>query len=79
MSYAAYALGSLLAAAPFTFPTPPRWRTETIPFPLEFAPELAYVGLEELRFAPGMFKAGAEDFWKSKSGWFITALMRPWK
>jgi hypothetical protein len=48
---------------PFYLPTPEGWRTETIPFPLEFAPELDYEGLEELRFAPGMFKEGSADFW----------------
>lgn len=48
---------------PFVLPTPEGWRTETLTFPLEFAPELPYRGLEELRFSPGMFKAGSEDFW----------------
>jgi hypothetical protein len=48
---------------PFVMPIPEGWRTETIPFPLGFAPELPYKGLEELRFSPGMFKPGSEDFW----------------
>jgi len=48
---------------PFVMPTPEGWRTETIPFPIGFAPELPYKGLEELRFSPGMFKPGSEDFW----------------
>jgi hypothetical protein len=48
---------------PFVMPTPEGWRTETIPFPIEFAPALPYKGLEELRFSPGMFKPGSEDFW----------------
>ena len=30
---------------PFHLPTPEGWRTETIPFPLGFAPELEYEGL----------------------------------
>ena len=51
--------GQELAEIPFSMPTPEGWRTETIPFPLEFAPELEYEGLEELRFAPGMFDAAA--------------------
>jgi hypothetical protein len=33
--------------------TPAGWRTETIPFPLEFAPSIAHAGVEELRFPPG--------------------------
>jgi len=56
---------------PFFLPTPDGWRTETIPFPLEFAPELDYSGVEELRFAPGMFDAEAEDFWTYAFVWWI--------
>lgn len=59
------------APAPFSLPTPEGWRTETIPFPLGFAPELDYTGLEELRFAPGMFSAGAEDYWTYAFVWWI--------
>ncbi len=43
-----------VAVPSFFLPTPEGWQTETIPFPLEFAPEIKYEGLEELRFAPGM-------------------------
>lgn len=42
--------------------TPPDWRFERIDFPLPFAPELKYDGFEELRFAPGMFKAESETY-----------------
>lgn len=58
-------------ALSFFLPTPEGWRTETIPFPLGFAPELDYEGLEEVRFAPGMFKAGSEDFWTYSFIWWI--------
>lgn len=43
-------------------PTPADWRFERIDFPLSFAPELKYEGFEELRFAPGMFKADSETY-----------------
>lgn len=43
--------------------TPEGWRYERLDLPLDFAPELPYKGFEELRFAPGMFTAGAKDFW----------------
>ena len=33
---------------PFHLPTPDGWRTEIIPIPLDFAPELKYEGIEEL-------------------------------
>ena len=56
---------------PFFLPTPEGWRTETISFPLEFAPELEYEGLEELRFAPGMFQEGSADFWSYAFVWWV--------
>jgi hypothetical protein len=56
---------------PFFLPTPEGWRTETIPFPLEFAPELEYEGLEELRFSPGMFQEGSDDFWSYVFIWWV--------
>ena len=34
---------------------PAGWRSEVIPFPLDFAPSLTHRGFEEIRFAPGMF------------------------
>ncbi|NNE43378.1 MAG: hypothetical protein HKN12_04150, partial [Gemmatimonadetes bacterium] len=52
---------------------PDGWRAETIPFPLSFAPELSYTGLEELRFAPGMFQPDAEDFFSYAFIWWVDA------
>ena len=34
-----------VATGSFFLPTPDGWRTETIPFPLGFAPELEYEGV----------------------------------
>lgn len=38
------------------------WGEETIALPPDFAPEMKLKGEEKLLFAPGMFKAGASDF-----------------
>ncbi len=63
---------SLLAKAPpVTMPTPSGFKTETIPFPLSFAPKLSYTGFEELRFAPGMFKAEAPDYFSYSFIWSV--------
>lgn len=59
------------AALPFEWILPEGWRAETIPFPLGFAPDLPYSGIEELRFAPGMFKAGSDDFWSYAFVWWL--------
>src|SRR5882757_1447852 len=50
------------ADVPYTLPTPEGWRTERMTFPLGFAKDLEYQGHEDLRFAPGMFKADAADY-----------------
>jgi hypothetical protein len=71
---AGLAPGSLLAQEtplPFAMPVPEGWRTETIPFPLEFAPDLPYTGLEELRFAPGMFDETSEELWSYAFVWWV--------
>lgn len=41
---------------------PETWPKEVIPFPLTFAPTIPLEGIEELRFAPGMFKPDANDY-----------------
>jgi hypothetical protein len=60
-----------VAAAPFAWPVPAGWKSETIPFPLGFAPALPYTGVEELRFAPGMFTAGSDEFWTYAFVWWL--------
>lgn len=65
------------APLPFHLPTPAGWRTETIPFPLSFAPDLGYRGLEELRFAPGMFTPKAPDFWTYGFAWWVEGTVTP--
>src|SRR5262245_45867364 len=47
---------------PYQVPAPKGWVKETISLPPGFAPEVKWKGSEELRFAPGMFKADAADF-----------------
>jgi hypothetical protein len=55
---------AVTAAPPVAFgwATPEGWRSERIPFPLKFAPELPYRGVEELRFAPRFFKPDSETY-----------------
>jgi hypothetical protein len=56
-------------SAPSTWPLPDKWRTEIIPFPLEFAPDLAHRGVEELRFAPGFFDPTSPGYWSYAFVW----------
>lgn len=64
-------LARLTPEIPFHMPTPDGWREETIPFPLSFAPELEYSGVEVLRFAPGMFESDSEDYWTYAFVWWL--------
>lgn len=54
------------------WPIPEGWKSETIPFPLEFAPSLAHRGVEELRFPPGFLKADSPNRWSYAFEWDIT-------
>jgi hypothetical protein len=53
------------------WPVPSGWRTETIAFPLDFAPSIAYHGEEQIRFAPGMFNAAAPDYFSYVFVWIV--------
>lgn len=55
----------------FDWPVAVGWAQETIPFPLDFAPELPYQGREELRFAPGFSTPGASTFWSYAFVWWL--------
>ncbi|MEM6277860.1 MAG: hypothetical protein AAF733_00175 [Verrucomicrobiota bacterium] len=47
----------------FVFETgSPPWTGERIVLPPDFARDLGWTGVEEIRFAPGMFEAGQPDF-----------------
>ncbi|QBF83264.1 hypothetical protein EXU30_11565 [Shewanella maritima] len=50
---------------------PNGWRTEVIPFPLDFAPNIELEGVEELVFAPGMYDATKQDFFSYAFVWAI--------
>jgi hypothetical protein len=56
------------APAP-TWPVPVTWRSETIPFPLGFAPELVHRGVEELRFPAGFLDPTSPDYWSYAFVW----------
>jgi len=51
------------------WPTPAGYKSETIPFPLDFAPGLPHAGVEELRFAPGFFDPAAPGYWSYAFTW----------
>jgi hypothetical protein len=50
-------------AASYTLPVPQGWGTEFFLIPISFAPQIAYKGVEDIRFAPGWAKAGSNEYW----------------
>ncbi len=50
---------------------PENWRSETIDFPLDFAPSLDYSGTEYIRFAPGWGKENTADYFSYTFLWVI--------
>jgi hypothetical protein len=55
----------------FTWPVPEGWKAETIPFPLDFAPQVHHAGVEELRFSPGFANPDAPDNWTYAFAWIL--------
>ena len=50
---------------------PDGWRSEILPFPLSFAPELEFEGVEEIQFAPGWSDPESAEFWAYSFVWYI--------
>lgn len=48
---------------------PSGWRTEVIPFPLDFAKDIAHEGFEDIRFPPKFFEPGSGDYWSYAFRW----------
>jgi hypothetical protein len=66
-----FLFGVLLLAMPasakqpkqlYQVPAPAGWAKETISLPPGFAKDMTWKGVEELRFAPGMYKPESESF-----------------
>lgn len=59
------------ATSPFSLPSRDGWRPEAVVLPPAFAPSFRHEGLAELRFSPGMFDPGREDFWSYLMVWWV--------
>lgn len=49
------------------------WRTEIIPFPIDWLPKLTLKGFEELRFAPNWSNLEHDQFWTLAMAWQVDA------
>jgi hypothetical protein len=57
--------------APYKLDIPPGWSTEHFAFPFDFAPQIPYKGVEDLRFAPGWADGASEEHWAYAYLWWL--------
>jgi hypothetical protein len=58
-------------APPYKLDTPRGWSTERFSLPPEFAPQIAYKGTEDLRFAHGWADGAHEEHWAYAFLWWL--------
>lgn len=56
---------------PYHLLIPKGWEIERFPIPIEFAPEINYKGVEDVRFAPGWGAEKSEDYWSYTYLWWL--------
>ena len=56
---------------PYHLIIPDGWTTERFSIPIDFAPQIPYKGIEELRFAPGWGKRTSPDYWSYAYVWWL--------
>jgi len=61
---------------PYTLSKPEKWGTERIPFPIGFAPQIAYTGVEDIRFTPGWGKVKSEEYWSYAFLWYLDGKLK---
>jgi hypothetical protein len=56
---------------PYRFDIPKGWGVERFPIPIEFAPQINYKGVEDVRFAPGWADEKSEQYWSYTFLWWL--------
>lgn len=57
--------------APYNLAMPERWGVERFQIPIEFATEIPYTGVEDIRFAPGWGNVESNDYWTYAFLWYL--------
>ena len=57
--------------APYALLTPSGWTEERFPIPIDFAPQINYKGVEDVRFAPGWGDARSNQYWSYAYLWWL--------
>ena len=56
---------------PYTLSIPDEWNIERFPLPPDFAPQIQYKGVEDLRFTPGWGDTTSEEHWSYAFLWWL--------
>ncbi len=56
---------------PYTLAAPEDWGIERFLVPINFAPQISYKGVEDIRFAPGWAKVKSEEYWSYAFLWYL--------
>lgn len=62
--------------APYQISSTDGWGIERFPIPIEFAPQIPYHGVEDVRFAPGWGDQKSEGYWSYTYLWWLDGEQR---
>lgn len=57
--------------APYQLSIPTDWDIERFVIPIEFAPQIKYSGVEDIRFAPGWGNVKSNEYWTYAFLWYL--------
>jgi hypothetical protein len=57
----------------YQLPIPAGWNVEHLSIPIDFAPQIPYRGVEDIRFAPGWGDKTSEQYWSYCFLWWLDA------
>jgi hypothetical protein len=57
--------------APYNLIEPKDWGIERFSIPINFAPQIKYTGVEDIRFTPGWAKKASEEYWSYAFLWYL--------
>ena len=60
--------------APYTLVIPQGWDVERFQVPPDFAPQLMYKGIEDIRFTPGWGNVKTDEYWTYAFLWYLDGL-----
>lgn len=62
--------------APYRLATPKDWDVERFLIPIEFAPQIPYSGVEDIRFMPGWGNVKSNEYWSYAFLWYLNGSVK---